>query len=196
MNSTSSQPLNAPPWADWLLRGPGILLCFLWGFAEGTLFFILPDVPLSLAALYWPRRALLHLAAIVSGAVLAGAVMFSWSAHSTNARLAVAQVPLVRAAMFERADSDYRQFGVWAVALGPERGIPYKIYAIEAPLHTSLTAFLLVTIPARTWRLLAIWMGFALAGLLLRKSRRTAWAPALHAFFWVAVYLVYWVKVK
>jgi hypothetical protein len=195
--STSAAQLDAvPTWANWLTRWPGITFAFLWGFAEGTLFFILPDVPFSLAAMFRPRRALIHLAAIVAGALLAGAVMFSWSAHGPAARRAVAQVPLVTPAMFERAESDYSQFGVWAGSRGPVRGIPYKVYAVEAPEHCSLWPFLLVTIPARMWRLLVVWLGFACAGMFLRKIGRASLAPALHATFWLVVYVAYWARVK
>ncbi|HKM85189.1 MAG TPA: hypothetical protein VJW96_03220 [Terriglobales bacterium] len=195
--STSTAQLDAvPPWGNWLTGWPGIALTFLWGFAEGTLFFILPDVPLSLAAMLRPRRALIHLAAIVGGALFAGAVMFSWSARGPAARHAVAQVPLVTPAMFDRAESDYRHFGVWAASGGPVRGIPYKVYAVEAPEHSSVWSFLLVTIPARAWRLLVVWLGFAGAGLLLRKLGRVSLAPVLHASFWIVVYVVYWASVK
>jgi hypothetical protein len=206
MISPPTAQLDAPPWANWLTGRPGIALAFLWGFAEGTLFFILPDVPLSLAAMFRPRRALLHVAAIVAGAVLAGAVMFSWSAHGWSdqrwsargrtARQAVAHVPLVTPAMFERAEDDYGQFGIWAASRGPTRGIPYKVYAVEAPEHSSLWPFLLVTIPARLWRLLVVWLGFAGTGMLLRKLGRASLAPAVHALFWIGVYVVYWATVK
>ena len=194
---TSAAALDAaPPWANWLTRWPGIALAFLWGFAEGTLFFILPDVPLSLAAMLRPRRALIHLAAIVAGALLAGAVMFSWSARGPTARYAVAHVPLVAPAMFQRAESDYREFGIWAAIMGPVRGIPYKVYAVEAPEHSNLQSFLMVTIPARIWRLLVVWVVFAGTGLLLRKLARASLAPALHALFWIVVYVLYWAKVR
>jgi len=172
------------------------VLALVWGFAEGTLFFILPDVPLSLAAMFRPRRALIHLTAIVAGALLAGAAMFSWAARGPAARNAVAHVPLVTPAMFERAEHDFREFGVWAASKGPARGIPYKVYAVEAPEHVKLGAFLLITIPARVWRLIVVWVGFAGAGMLLRRLRRTSVAPALHAVFWIVVYAVYWAKVK
>jgi membrane protein YqaA with SNARE-associated domain len=188
--------LDAPPWACWLTGRPGIALAFLWGFAEGTLFFILPDVPLSLAAMFRPRRALFHVAAIVAGAVLAGAVMFNWSARGLTARQAVAHVPFVTPAMFVRAESDYRQFGIWAASWGPVRGIPYKVYAVEAPERSNLWRFLLVTIPARLWRLLVVWLGFAGTGMLLRKQGRASLAPPLHALFWIVVYAIYWATVK
>jgi len=146
--------------------------------------------------MFRPRRALIHVAAIVAGALLAGAVMFSWAASGPAARQAVAHVPLVTPAMVERAESDYRHFGIWAASKGPVRGIPYKVYAVEAPEHSSLWSFLLISIPARAWRLLIVWLVFGGAGLCLRKLRRASLVPALHALFWIGVYVVYWVKVK
>jgi len=184
-----------PPWAPRLLGTPGIVLAFLWGLAEGSLFFILPDVLLSLVALFRPRRALVHALAIVAGAVLAGGLMFTWSAHSGDARSAVAAVPFVSPAMFDRADSDFRRFGFWAVAKGPASGIPYKVYAVEAPIHTTLWPFLLMSVPARLWRLLMVWIGFATARLFLHKLGRPALAPWLHAAFWIMVYAVYWSRI-
>jgi membrane protein YqaA with SNARE-associated domain len=187
---------SVPASLEWMTRLPGTALALLWGFAEGTLFFILPDVPLSFVALFRPRRALLHMAAIVAGAVLAGAVMFTWSAHSPAARAAVAQVPAVSSGMFERADHDFQQYGIWGTSLGPVRGIPYKVYAVEAPAHSALWPFLLVTIPARLWRLVIVWLGFAGTGTLLRKLGRAGLAPALHAIFWIVTYAIYWTTVK
>jgi len=192
-NSTSD---SEPRWAGWLFRCPGIALAVLWGFAEGTLFFILPDVPLSFVALFRPRRALLHIVAIVAGAVAAGAVMFTWSANSEGAEHAVAHVPAVTASMFDRAEQDLRKYGVWGASLGPVRGIPYKVYAVEAPAHSPLGPFLLVTVPARLWRLVVVWLGFAGGGALFRKLGRASLAPALHAVFWIITYAIYWTTVK
>lgn len=185
-----------PTWANWMTRWQGTALALLWGFAEGTLFFILPDVPLSFVALFRPRRALLHMAAIVAGAVLAGAVMFTWSAHSPAAREAVARVPAVSQAMFEQAERDWSEYGAWGAALGPVRGIPYKVYAVEGPAHSAVWPFLLVTLPARLWRLVVVWLGFAAAGAMLRKLNRPSLAVALHAVFWIVTYAIYWAKVK
>jgi membrane protein YqaA with SNARE-associated domain len=196
MLEPSNSSHDVQPWAQWLNGWPGIFLAFLWGFAEGTLFFILPDVPLSFVALFRPRRAWLHLAAIVAGALLAGAVMFTWSAHSADARGAVARVPAVSPAMFERAESDWNRYGIWAAGLGPLRGIPYKVYAVEAPAHSTLGMFLLTTIPARLWRLVVIWLGFAVTGGVLRKFGRASLAPVLHALFWIVTYGIYWTTVK
>ena len=187
---------SVPASLAWMTQGPGTVLAFLWGFAEGTLFFILPDVALSFVAMFRPRRALLHMLAMAAGAVLAGAVMYTWSAHTPGARAAVAHVPAVSSAMFERAERDLNQHGIWAASLGPLRGIPYKVYAVEAPAHSALWPFLLVTIPARLWRLVVVWLGFAGTGALLLKLGRAGLSPALHAVFWIVTYAIYWATVK
>lgn len=184
-----------PSWAEWMTGWPGTSLAFFWGFAEGTLFFILPDVPLSFVALFRPRRAVTHMAAILAGAVLAGAVMFSWSAHSEDAIHAVARVPAVSPRMFEQADRDWSRYGVWGLSLGPVRGIPYKVYAVEAPRRSRLTVFLMATVPARLWRFVLVWLCFAGTGALLRRLDRLSLAPALHALFWIVTYIIYWTTV-
>ena len=195
MKFPNTIPDPMPRWAVWMTHWHGTILALAWGFAEGTLFFILPDVPLSFVALFRPRRALTHIAAIVAGAVLGGAFMFSWSARSTTARAAVEHVPAVSPAMFDNAEQDLNRYGIWGTSFGPVRGIPYKVYAVEAPAYSGLWMFLLVTIPARLWRLVAVWLGFAGAGGLLRKLGHASLAPALHALFWIVTYAIYWARV-
>ena len=59
------------------LLGPSILWAGLvWGFAEATLFFVIPDVILTLVALFSIKQSLKVLVTILSGAVLGGALMF------------------------------------------------------------------------------------------------------------------------
>jgi len=121
--------------------------------------------------------------------------MFTWSAHSPQARQVVARVPAVSATMFIQAESDLQRHGVWGACAGPLRGIPYKVYAVEAPAHSMLWVFLAVTIPARLWRFVVVWLGFAGAGVLLRKFGRSSFAPSLHLLFWVVTYAIYWATV-
>jgi membrane protein YqaA with SNARE-associated domain len=58
------------------------LIAFIWGLAEATLFFIVPDVYLGFVALFDWRRALRALAAPIAGAVLGGALMYALAAYS------------------------------------------------------------------------------------------------------------------
>jgi len=185
-------------WVQWMLAWPGIALAFLWGLAEGTLFFVVPDVLLSLAALFGPRQALRHVAAATGGAVLAGAMLYSWSSTAPmRARGGVLAVPFVRASMFNTVGEGYLRDGTWAVCKGPALGIPYKIYAIEAPRYVKKLPFLIASVPARAWRFLVVWLLFAAGGGVLRKMLpgRALVLAGAHAVVWIAFYAYYWATV-
>lgn len=185
----------AAPWVKRLEGMPGVSLAFLWGLAEGTFFFVVPDVPISLAAMLRPRKAWRHVVAAIVGSLVGGAVMFHWSAgNSTAAHDAVARVPFVRARMFDEVHASYQARGLGAVFLGPATGTPYKIYAVEAPEFLGRTTFLLGTIPARGERFLLVWAAFGVAGVRLRRSLQWS-VPQLTltcACFWVILYSCYW----
>ena len=178
-----------------LLGREGIALACAWGFAEGTLFFIVPDVLLSLAALCGGRRALPHVAAAVLGALLAGAVMFSWSAADYPAASgAVRRVPFVREAMFARVDEGLQTEGALALFRGSVTGVPYKIYAVAAPGRMPVAPFLAWTVPARAARFLLVWALFTVLGGWLRGRHPGNWRllAGVHAALWVPFYLYYW----
>ncbi len=191
-------------WIERLLGKPGLVVAFLWGLAEGTLFFVVPDVLITLAAMFRPRRALAHVGAALAGAVLAGALMYTWaSASPDSARSAVDAVPFVESNVLVVASIDLSYDGAWAVIYGPLRGIPYKVYAVTAPRYMDLTHFLLLTIPARLWRFLLTGLAFALLGQMLR----TGWLPffgdlrpydtpritlLVHLALWGVFYALYW----
>lgn len=58
------------------LWSPPLRLGFPWGIAEGTLFFIVPDVILSWASSSGARSGLRTLCAIVAGSLMAGVLMY------------------------------------------------------------------------------------------------------------------------
>jgi hypothetical protein len=198
-----NQP-QEPVWVRRLLGKPGLVSAFLWGLAEGTLFFVVPDVIITLAAMFRPRRALLHAGAAVAGAVLAGALLYTWaSASPDSARSAVDAVPFVESNAFVFASIDFYFDGARAVLYGPLRGIPYKVYAVTAPQYMGLTTFLLLTIPARLWRFLLTGLAFGVLGQILR----TGWLPfvgdlrpletprlmlIVHLALWAVFYALYW----
>lgn len=182
----------------WVLRlagTGGIALACAWGFAEGTLFFVVPDVLISLAAMCAWRRALRHAGAAVAGAVVAGALMYGWAAgNPVGAREVVRRVPFVRERMFAQVDAGLEREGVPALVRGALAGVPYKIFAVEAPGRMSAVLFLLATVPARAARFLLVWLGFGAAGSWIRKRRPGRWGLLawIHAGFWVPFYIWYW----
>src|SRR5260221_10338576 len=95
---------------------PPSWLGFLWGFAEGPLFFIIPDLILSWSSLAGARCGIKMLGAILAGAVVAGLCLYASSAwQPDSARSAVASVPFVRARMFNKVEEDYRTHGVFGI---------------------------------------------------------------------------------
>jgi hypothetical protein len=175
---------------------PGWALAFTWGAAEASFFFLVPDIFLSWVAMKAPRRVWMHLASAVLGALLAGWLMFAWASRSMQAREFVAAVPRVSAAMSEQANDDLRRHGALGTINGPARGVPYKVYAVQAPSHgISASAFLAASVPARLWRMLATVLAFAALGVVLRRLRRQHWGTPLHGFFWVVSVTAYWIGV-
>lgn len=181
-----------------LAGNPGIAIAFLWGFAEGTLFFVVPDVFLSLAAIFSPRRVWRHILAATLGAVLAGALLYTWSLKNpVEARTTVERVPFVSQKMFSSVEKGYQKQGIAAVFLGPLSGIPYKIYAIEAPKYFRLAAFASATAPARAWRFVLVSYVSALLAAWFRKIWHLSEQKlvAIHAVCWIVFYAFYWTRI-
>ena len=191
-------PSRRLSWQDSLAGRPGILAAFLWGLAEATFFFVIPDVLLSFVAILdWPRTWK-HVLAAIAGALLGGALLFHWaSVDSAGARAAVTHVPFIRERMFREVSGGFRRQGWLSMLLGSVSGIPYKLYAVEAPRFASTLEFLLVTPPARAVRFLVVWAGFGTVASWLRK--RPGWTFSrlvkMHAALWIASYAFYWGRI-
>lgn len=165
-----------------------------WGFAEATLFFVVPDVWLTRLALGGAARALIAAAWAGAGAVAAGALMWWWGAESAaSAERALDALPAIAPAMIERVRAELAGHGPVAVAAGGFAGTPYKVYAVEAgALGVSLPAFLAASAGARLAR-------FGAAVLLAAGLARwplSGWsAPRrrlAHAVAWAVFYGLYW----
>ena len=77
-----------------------------------------------------------------------------------------------------------------AVFLGPLKGVPYKLYAAQAPtLGVGLASLLLVTVPARLFRFILI---SAIAGWASRRLLVT-WNVRKRALLFLALWVVFYV---
>lgn len=177
------------------LRSRDALIGLLWGLAEGTVFFLVPDVWISRVALRHPSRTAGVILATLIGSLLAGALFYPLAvANAAMMKELVNAVPFVTDAMFPKVAGDFEAYGIWAAVMGPLDGTPYKIYAVLAPEYAAYLAFLLTTIPARLGRYLLIALPFALVGVYGRRYFiRWPWlATAIHLAVWVGVYAIYW----
>ena len=167
-----------------------------WGFAEATVFFFVPDVWLSWLALRAPRRALYACLWATAGAVLGGAVMVAFgSAEPAAAEALLDAVPGIGPDLVAEVRQELADRGFLALFLGPLRGVPYKLYAVEAgALGLSAAALLLWTVPARLLRFLAVTAFAAALAALPPLRRRPRLARTLHLLAWSAFYTFYFWK--
>jgi membrane protein YqaA with SNARE-associated domain len=179
----------------WLLGPLSLWIGFAWGLAEATLFFIVPDVWLTLVALFSIKQSGKVLGAILLGALSAGSIMYFWGqAQPERAIAAVLHVPFVSEKMFSKAHQDLEHYGLWALVKGPASGIPYKLYAVQASRYSSLLPFLLITLLARVERFALFWLIACAMGMIFRRNieRRPAVAVITYACIWIVGYAWYW----
>jgi membrane protein YqaA with SNARE-associated domain len=164
----------------------------LWGFAEATFFFIVPDVLLSWVAVDKPRAALSACLWATLGALIGGTLMFAWGATALNrASAALDSVPAISQEMCDSVAEQIRTRGAAALFLGPLTGTPYKIYAVQAGGdQIGLLPFLLISVPARLGRFalitgvtVLICRAFPRMTLFIRRS--------IHAVVWTIFYTWY-----
>jgi membrane protein YqaA with SNARE-associated domain len=171
-----------------------LLASAAWGFAEATLFFVIPDVLLTRLALRRRRLALLGCAAATLGAVAGGATIYAWAAADpAAARAAVDAVPFVPTSLIVDVGEDLRRYGLAAVFQGPWIGKPYKVYALLAPgTGIAAAAFLFASVPARALRFVTLTLLAGVVGPWLDRRRGRRFTNVVWAALWLLEYAVYW----
>jgi membrane protein YqaA with SNARE-associated domain len=168
---------------------------FVWGLAEATVLFVVPDVLLTFVA---QRRGLFPALAVmlfvVAGAALGGLVMWWLGGAYPEAMTAfLDRIPAISRPMIEAAAAAQAREPFAALLAGAFSGTPYKVFAATAhDAGVSAPGFLLITIPARAARfVLAIVMTIVIdtvaAGWLSSRARRR-----IMAAFWVVFYAAFW----
>jgi membrane protein YqaA with SNARE-associated domain len=168
---------------------------FLWGLAEATAFFVVPDVLLTFVA---QRRGLFPALAVmlfvVAGAALGGLAMW-WigGAYPVAVTGFLDSIPAISPAMIDTAGAAQAQEPFAALLAGAFSGVPYKVFAATArAAGVSAPWFLLITIPARAARfILAIVATVVIDGVAARWLSSRARLCIL-AVFWLAFYAAFW----
>ena len=166
-----------------------------WGFAEAVLFFIIPDVFLTLVAIRFGFRRSWRLAVLATaGAVVGGLVVYAWaSLDSASATSAIELLPGIDPSMVEAVNADVAANGNAALLAGPWQGRPYKLFAAASgELGLSAISLALLTIPGRLARFaisiaLASYLRWIFTRWIPEKVMLTTWAA-----FWIVVYTGYW----
>lgn len=169
-------------------------LAFLWGYAEATLFFVIPDALITRAALDSRRAARHATVAAILGSLLGGAVTYLWGKYDLpGARELLDWLPAISVGMMDRAQHQLADCGMLGALIGSFTGVPYKLYAVHAAsTGIGLATFLALSVPVRAAR-------FVLLGWLAATARErwlAHWtrrrAIALWFVVWAINYGVYW----
>jgi hypothetical protein len=161
---------------------------FLWGFAEGLCFFIVPDVYVTFATLFSIGAGVTAwIASIVGSLVAVGAIYLLMSVFGVHYLDALPALPGISAPLITRVSAGIAGAGLPYTPLLILGGVPLKVYAGTAfSLGLSLPAVLVWTVFARVVRIAPV---FALAA-----SARLLFRPAIdqHPMRWCAVHLTAW----
>lgn len=167
---------------------------FVWGLAEATVFFIVPDVLLTYAAIrLGMKKALTLCVSAALGAVLGGTAMIVAAGHDPAAVNAMLDaIPAISAGMI--AETRAAMIGNWpaAVFTGAVTGIPFKIFAAQsAILEIPAVAFLGIGLAARLARFVLAVALARLAEAALRSAGAGRYAVAAWLGFWCLFYAFY-----
>lgn len=168
-------------------------LAALWGFAEATVFFIVPDVLLTWIALQSYKRALAACLWALGGALIGGCILWFIGGHDPDsARSVFSSLPGIDSGMIANVRSQVENDGLMALFIGPFVGTPYKLYAVEAgSLGIGLVPFLLISIPARLMRFaFAAAIAGAISHVLQRRIQMSVIRVA-HVIAWIVFYAWY-----
>jgi membrane protein YqaA with SNARE-associated domain len=130
----------------------------LWGFAEATLFFIVPDVWLSIAGRKKLAVGLIACFYSLAGALTGGVILYWWgSCDMEHAVRVIATIPAVSSRMIARVNAELHERGMLAILLAPLSGTPYKVYTIQAAASgIGFGAFVLISVFARLIRFMLV----------------------------------------
>jgi len=166
----------------------------LWALAEATVFFIVPDVLLTAAAIRFGFRRALLLSLLAAGiASLAGLGMWYWGVHDAGAaRRVMLMVPAIGPDLLQRAHREVAQHWFLHLVTGAMSGVPYKLYAVEAgAVAINPWLFVPASFAARFARFLLTVLAMFAGRELFAMMKRGRWAYGAWAIAWVLVYATY-----
>ena len=175
-----------------------LFAAFVWGLAEATFFFIVPDVLITLLACRAFRPALKATVAALCGALLGGSLIFACSTYRPDVtHRYLLRVPAISAELVAQVQTQLEERGLIGLLLGPLKGIPYNIYAVLWGAEGGdWLRFLLISIPARYTRfLLSALAARGLAWFLQRwTARRVEFELTVLAALWLEFYCFYFAR--
>ncbi|WP_428410477.1 hypothetical protein [Hyphococcus sp.] len=169
----------------------------LWGFAEATFFFIVPDLLLTAAVLAFGLSRAFRFATVAAcGAALGALPMVIWGAADAEAaRAFLLSVPLIGEDLLLRVHGELEGFWPGNLTVGAVTGAPFKIYAVEAGA-SGVNPFLFAMV-GYVARLARFTLAIALTALGAKLAARLGLqriVPYGLALAWALIYAFYVMK--
>jgi hypothetical protein len=181
---------------------------FGWGLLEGTWFFVIPDILLSLIAIYSFKNSMLSTVAVIVGAMVAALILYSGLNYSEGTRDFLlnfwSHLPGFYPKMFQVIDGHLTSSGPKGITLGPTSGIPYRFYILEAfRLKLPLSELLYWTPWARLLRIIIAPLAAGAISLIgqriiakkfphIKKEKFQKVLAIIVCLYWVGIYIWYW----
>ena len=172
------------------------ITAMVWGMAEASVFFIVPDVWLSYIALSHTRHALIAAAYAVAGALIGGLGMYAYAQiHPIGAIDFLDAIPGISEPLLAHAGQLFKQDEFSGMLRGAFTGIPYKIFCADAGVAgVSIAYFLLASAAARFLRFAAVVGVTALLARTLFRKQSAAVKTYILGAFWVMFYIAYFYR--
>jgi len=173
------------------------VIAILWGFAEATAFFIVPDVFTSRVALtHGTASAFRSCAWAVLGALIGGTFLFTLArldrVAASSLLDAFTHLPGISPALVETARLEVISHGPAAFLTTSAAGIPYKVCTLQASLlGMSFPAFLAISLVARALRFLTVTSFAILCQRFLLHRLSVAARTRIHGLCWFLFYAAY-----
>jgi hypothetical protein len=173
---------------------------FWWGLAEGTFFFIVPDVYISFATLYAIRAGAVAWFFSILGSVTAIPIIYLLAVVPGVDYLRFLQmIPGISGSLIAGVGEGVAADGLPYTPFLVTGGVPLKLYAASAfSLGQSLGSVLVWTVFARIVRIAPTYAVAAGIRALFGRhidARPSAWFVGL-CLFWLAFYIFYFVRMS
>lgn len=169
-------------------------ISFAWGFAEGTVFFLVPDIWLSYIVLQNPKQAYINIAYAVCGTILGGLLMYYvGTAYFDEALAAMHFIPAISPELTTQTGQTMQsQSFLAALMSGMFAGVPYKVYALFAgQAGISIILFIAATTIARVARFITVTGGAHLISIPIKRAFGVRGAIIAHVTLWLIFYAFY-----
>ena len=166
---------------------------FIWGIAESTLLFFVPDVWLSYVAKDSLKKGLIAGLFATAGALIGGSLMYVLGAiFPQPMQILIAKIPAISQQMMNQVSNDLQNHGAISLLFGPLKGKPYKVFAILAEENNlNYVYFFLISIPARLCRFWLVTAIFHYGAHFIQQNKPQWQRGHIIVFCWACFYTLF-----